>query len=187
MATLPLRRAAARASPDELPPPPNMSTGLYTPEERARRDATRWTLVQGVLAPVQFLVFLGSLALVLRYLATGEGLAWAHASIVLKTAVLYTIMVTGCVWEKVVFGRYLFAPAFFWEDVVSMGVIALHTAYLAALATGALGDRTLMVLALSAYAIYVVNAAQFLLKLRAARLQEAAARQDLPAGLEVSL
>ena len=26
------------------------SAGLYTPEERARRDATRWTLVQGLLA-----------------------------------------------------------------------------------------------------------------------------------------
>ncbi len=177
MATLPTRRAAARASPDGPTGPSTPSTGLYTPEERARRDATGWTLVQGVLAPVQFLVFLASLGMVLRYLATGEGLAWAHASIVAKTVVLYTIMVTGCIWEKVVFGRYLFAPAFFWEDVVSMGVIALHTVYLAALATGALGDRPLMALALSAYAIYVVNAAQFLLKLRAARLQEAAAAE----------
>ena len=154
--------------------PPRVSTGLYTPEERARRDATAWTWVQGVLAPVQFLVFLASLGLVLRYLATGEGLAWAHGSIVLKTLVLYTIMVTGCIWEKVVFGRYLFAPAFFWEDVFSMAVLALHTAYLVALGTGWLGDRALMGLALAAYATYVINAAQFLLKLRAARLQEAA-------------
>ena len=187
MATLPLRRAAARASPDGPAQPSNLPPGLYTPEERARRDATRWTLVQGVLAPVQFLVFLASLGLVLRYLATGDGLAWAHASIVLKTGVLYLIMVTGCVWEKVVFGRYLFAPAFFWEDVVSMGVIALHTAYLVALATGALDDRTLMALALSAYAIYAVNAAQFLLKLRAARLQEAAARLSEPAAAGAGL
>jgi len=157
------------------PRPGGKSIGLYTPEERARRDASGWTLVQGVLAPVQCLVFLASLGLVLRYLATGEGLAWAHASIVLKTVVLYTIMVTGCIWEKVVFGRYLFAPAFFWEDMVSMGVIALHTIYLAALTTGTLGDEALMGLALAAYATYVINAAQFLLKLRAARLQEAAA------------
>ncbi len=160
----------ARRANDELP------AGLYTPAERARRDASGWTLVQGVLAPVQFLVFLASLALVLRYLWTGEGLAWAHASVVVKTLVLYTIMVTGCIWEKVVFGRYLFAPAFFWEDVFSMAVLALHTAYLVALGTGALGDRALMLLALAAYATYVVNAAQFLLKLRAARLQEAAMR-----------
>jgi 3-vinyl bacteriochlorophyllide hydratase len=172
MVTFQESQAQAYATP---PRPSGMSTGLYTPEERARRDASGWTLVQGVLAPVQFLVFLASLGLVLRYLATGEGLAWAHASIVLKTVVLYTIMVTGCIWEKVVFGRYLFAPAFFWEDVVSMGVIALHTVYLAALTTGTLSDQALMSLALAAYATYVINAAQFLLKLRAARLQEAAA------------
>ena len=109
------------------------TAGLYTAEERRRRDASRWTLVQGVLAPVQFLVFLVSLGLVLRYLATGEGLAAATWSIVVKTLVLYTIMITGSIWEKEVFGRWLFAPAFFWEDVVSMLVLALHTAYLAAL------------------------------------------------------
>lgn len=143
---------------------------LYSAAERQRRDATVWTLVQGVLAPVQFLIFLVSLGLVLRFLWTGEGEGAATASVVVKTLALYTIMVTGCVWEKVVFGRYLFAPAFFWEDVVSMGVLALHTAYLAALVTGALPARELMVLALAAYATYVVNAGQFLLKLRAARL-----------------
>ena len=82
-------------------------------------------------------------------------------------------MITGAIWEKVVFGRYLFAPAFFWEDVFSMLVLALHTAYLGALATGVLGSDALLGLALAAYATYVVNAAQFILKLRAARLQGA--------------
>jgi 3-vinyl bacteriochlorophyllide hydratase len=50
---------------------------LYTPEQRAKRDATRWTVVQGVLAPVQFLVFLVSLYLVLNSLQTGEHTDWA--------------------------------------------------------------------------------------------------------------
>lgn len=154
-------------------PPTGARTPLYTEEERRRRDATRWTLVQGVLAPVQFLVFLVSLGLVLRWLATGEGFAWATASVVLKTLLLYAIMVTGCIWEKVVFGRWLFAPAFFWEDVFSMLVLALHTAYLVALYSGALGAYGQMLLALAAYAAYLINAAQFLLKLRAARLDEA--------------
>ena len=147
---------------------------LYTSEERRRRDASPWTLVQGVLAPLQFLVFLVSLALVLRTLATGAGADAAHASIVIKTLVLYAIMVTGSIWEKAVFGRYLFAPAFYWEDVFSMLVLALHTAYLAALSTGALDTRGLLVLALAAYATYLVNAGQFLLKLRAARLESPA-------------
>jgi 3-vinyl bacteriochlorophyllide hydratase len=128
--------------------------------------------VQGVLAPVQFAVFLISLVLVLRALTTGEGVAAASTSVVVKTLVLYAIMVTGSIWEKQVFGRYLFAPAFYWEDVFSMLVLALHTAYLGALYTGWLEARGQLLLALAAFATYVVNAAQFVLKLRAARLGE---------------
>ena len=145
---------------------------LYTPEERVRRDQTPWTVVQGVLAPIQFLVFVVSTILVIRFLATGLGQEMATASIVFKTFLLYTIMVTGCVWEKVVFGKYLFAAAFFWEDVFIMLVLALHTAYLVALWGQWLTVVQLMVLALLAYLAYVINATQFLLKLRAARLQQ---------------
>lgn len=143
---------------------------LYTPDQRRRRDATRWTLVQGILAPVQFLIFAISLVLVVRALATGRGVEVATGSVVVKTVALYAIMITGSVWEKVVFGRWLFAPAFFWEDVLSMLVLALHTAYIVALLTHGLQPRALLVLALAAYATYVVNAAQYVLKLRAARL-----------------
>lgn len=144
---------------------------LYTEEQRRRRDASRWTLIQGVLAPVQFLAFLVSLGLVLRFLATGEGFALATISVLIKTLLLYTIMVTGSLWEKDVFGQYLFAPAFYWEDWVSMIVIALHTAYVLAFAFGGLDSRAQMMLALMAYLAYLVNAGQFLWKLRAARLQ----------------
>lgn len=143
---------------------------LYTAEERARRDATRWTLVQGILAPLQFLAFAISLGLVLRYLATGEGYLAATVSIIVKTGFLYLIMVTGAIWEKVVFGQYLLAPAFFWEDVFSFAVIALHSAYILALWANFLSPQGLMVLALAAYAAYAINAAQFLRKLRLARL-----------------
>lgn len=147
--------------------------GLYTEAERQRRDSSRWTMVQAVLAPLQFVIFLVSLGLVIRTLLTGEGAFAAHISILMKTFALYTIMVTGSLWEKDVFGQYLFAPAFFWEDVVSFVVIALHTLYLAGLIIGLLSDTQLFFITLAAYATYVVNAAQFLLKLRAARLQGA--------------
>jgi 3-vinyl bacteriochlorophyllide hydratase len=157
-------RAQSMTDPTAGRPP------LYSPEERRRRDASAWTWVQGVLAPVQFIACAVSLFFVLRYLATGEGLFAASVSFVIKTALLYTIMVTGSVWEKVVFDRWLFAPAFFWEDVVSMLVLALHTACLVAMFTGWLDARSQMLLALAAYTSYVINAAQFLLKLRAARL-----------------
>jgi 3-vinyl bacteriochlorophyllide hydratase len=159
--------------PQELQPAPRP---LYTPEERRRRDASRWTLVQGILAPLQLLAFLVSVWLVLRYLSTGTGETAATVSIVVKTMFLYAIMYTGALWERDVFGVYLFAPSFYWEDVVSMLVIALHTAYLVALVSGALTVRGQMLLALAAYFTYVVNALQFFLKLRAARRQGPAPR-----------
>jgi 3-vinyl bacteriochlorophyllide hydratase len=146
------------------------SRKLYSVDERARRDATIWTLVQGILAPIQFVVFLVSLALVGRFLITGAGYDLATYSIIAKTAVLLTIMVTGAIWEKVVFGQYLFAPAFFWEDVVSFLVIALHLAYVAALIQEVPAVQQMWI-ALAAYAAYVINAAQFLYKLRQARLE----------------
>lgn len=143
---------------------------LYTTEQRRRRDASPWTIVQGVLAPLQFLVFLISVGLIVRYLMTGQGIDAANISVVAKTLLLYTIMITGSIWEKDVFGRWLFADAFFWEDMVSMLVLALHTAYILCLFYGLLSSTELMILALAAYATYAVNAGQFILKLRAARL-----------------
>ncbi len=158
------------ASGDVSRSTPALRQPLYSPEEKRRRDESPWTLVQGILAPLQFLVFLISLGLVLRYLATGEGLWIATCSIVIKTILLYTIMITGSIWEKVVFGRYLFAHAFFWEDVFSMLVMALHTAYLAAIIWDIGSPTQQMLVILAAYASYAINATQFLLKLRAARL-----------------
>jgi 3-vinyl bacteriochlorophyllide hydratase len=149
----------------------NPARPLYSPAELARRDASRWTAVQGVLAIVQFAVFLVSAVLVLRYLASGHGQLAATLSVVAKTLTLYAIMVTGSIWEKDVFGRYLFARPFFWEDVLSLLVMALHTAYLVVLAFGWLTTRAQFFLALTAYLVYVVNAGQFLFKLRLARLQ----------------
>ena len=151
-----------------------ISAGLYSPEERVRRDNTIWTPVQGFLAAFQFIVFAVSVCLITRFLVTGEGEMLAVWSVVFKTLVLYTIMVTGSIWEKVVFDKWLFAKSFFWEDVFSFLVLALHTAYLWSLYEGDMSRREQMWLALAAYAAYAVNAAQFLLKLKAARIQERA-------------
>ena len=156
-----------RGSRDATPP-------LYTPAERARRDASPWTLVQGILAPVQFAIFLVSLVLVLRCLVTGEGAWAADTSVLAKTAALYAIMITGSIWEKDVFGKWLFVPAFFWEDVFSMLVLALHTTYVVMLFGGIGTLEQRLGVALAGYAAYAINATQFLLKLRAARLQAAA-------------
>ncbi|WP_081853294.1 2-vinyl bacteriochlorophyllide hydratase [Erythrobacter longus] len=174
-----------------ISPPPNAnlaraqesndhrSTGsLYSPEERQRRDDSVWTVVQGVLAPLQFLVFIISLGLVLRTLSSGEGAFAADVSIIVKTLILYTIMITGSIWEKVVFGKWLFAESFFWEDVFSMLVLALHTAYLVML-FGAIGTvEQRLGVALAGYAAYVINAGQFLWKLRQARLQGSTPQEE---------
>ena len=145
---------------------------LYSADERRRRDASPWTLVQAWLAPLQFLAFAVSLFLVVRYLYDAQGLAAATLSVLIKTALLYAIMITGSLWERDVFGKYLFAHAFFWEDVVSMLVIALHSAYVVSLLCHWRSARALMLLALAAYASYAINATQFLIKFRAARRRD---------------
>lgn len=160
---------------------PQAKTSLYTREERARRDASPWTVVQAILAPLQFLAFAVSLALVVRYLTTGHGYEVATASILIKTALLYLIMITGSIWEKDVFGKYLFAKPFFWEDVFSMLVLGLQTTYLVALLTGWGTPAQQMEIAIAAYAAYVINAGQFLLKLRQARLES-----ESPASIPVT-
>lgn len=148
-----------------------MTAPLYTPDQRKRRDASPWTMVQAVLAPIQFLIFLASLWLVVAYLLTGDGFVAATISVVVKTLALYAIMIAGAIWEKDVYGRYLFAPAFFWEDALSMIVLALHSAYIAAVLFSLGSPRAQMLLALAAYGTYVVNAGQYLWKLRRARLE----------------
>ena len=155
---------------------------LYSSEERVRRDRSPWTLVQGVLAPIQFAVFAVSLFLVLRYFFTGKDYEVATGSILVKTFLLYTIMITGAIWEKDIFGQWLFARAFFWEDVFSILVLVLQTAYVGALLLGWGSPRQQMMIAIAAYAAYIVNATQFLLKLRAARL-EAAGHSAVPPGI----
>ncbi len=86
---------------------------LYTPSQRIIRDRTVWTKVQGILAPLQFAVCIISLFLVVRYLSTGEGYYVATVSIIIKSFLLFLIMITGAIWEKVVFGQFLFA-----EDIL---------------------------------------------------------------------
>ncbi len=148
-----------------------MPVALYTETQRKRRDESPWTLAQGILAPVQFLIFGVSLFLVIRFLQTGEGQAAAEASVVVKTGALYAIMITGSIWEKAVFDEWLFAKAFFWEDVFSMLVLALHTGYLVMLFSNLGTPQDRMYVALAGYAAYIINAVQFLYKLRMARLQ----------------
>jgi 3-vinyl bacteriochlorophyllide hydratase len=78
-------------------------------------------------------------------------------------------MITGAIWEKVVFDQFLFAEAFFWEDIVSFFVIFFHGLYLYVLLSGDFAPTSQMSVALFAYFLYFINAFQFLRKLRLAR------------------
>ena len=149
---------------------PIVKKQLYSSDQRKRRDESIWTTVQGILAPVQFIVFLVSVYFIVVFLLTGDGYREAASSVVIKTIVLLTIMVTGAIWEKAVFGRYLLAPAFFWEDVVSFFVIAFHIAYVFVLAANVFSSKTQIVIAVIAYILYLINAIQFLVKFRSARI-----------------
>ena len=144
---------------------------LYNEEERIRRDSTKWTLVQGVLAPLQFVVFLVSLAFVVNYLLYGTYESAASVSVVMKTFILCLIMITGSIWEKAVFDKYLFAKPFYWEDVVSIVVVFLHLLYLFVYYFNLLSIEKQLYVALLAYFAYVVNAVQFLFKFKQARDQ----------------
>lgn len=142
---------------------------MYTPEQLARRDASLWTRVQVILAPIQFLAFLVSFGLVARFLATGQGYAIASVSVLVKIALLWAITITGMIWEKEIFGHYFLAREFFWEDVGNAVAMITHNLYF--LARGLhWSDRAVMTLMLLAYCTYLVNCAQFVLKgIRAGR------------------
>lgn len=151
---------------------------IYTPEQLARRDSSKWTRVQMILAPIQFLAFLISFGLVARYLATGQGYAAANLSVLIKIGLLWAITITGMIWEKEIFGHYFLAREFFWEDVGNALAMATHNLYFLAIGLG-WPQRAVMTLMLLAYCTYLVNCAQFVLKgIRAGR-QRRAQRQSV--------
>jgi 3-vinyl bacteriochlorophyllide hydratase len=146
---------------------------IYTPEQLARRDRSKWTRVQVILAPIQFLAFLISFGLVARYLATGHGYAAANISVLVKIGLLWAITITGMIWEKEIFGHYFLAREFFWEDVGNAVAMVTHNLYFLAIGLG-WPQRAVMTLMLLAYCTYLINCAQFVLKgIRAGRQRRA--------------
>ncbi len=158
---------------------PDMS---YTPEQLERRNRSFWTPVQAVGALVQFLTFVASLILVIRFLTTGRGYEIATVVNVAKVLMLYFMTVTGMAWEDEVFGRMFMAKAFFWEDAGNLLSLAGNTAYLVALFAG-VDHRTQMWVMCIALATYVVNFVQFALRgVRSARQKRARAVATIAAG-----
>jgi 3-vinyl bacteriochlorophyllide hydratase len=155
---------------------------VYTPEQLARREASPWTRVQIILAPIQFLAFLISFFLVVRYLLTGEGYLIATVSVWIKIALIWAITITGMFWEKDVFGHYFMAREFFWEDLGNLIAILTHNAYFVAQWLG-WDDRAVMWVMVFAYTTYLFNAGQFIVKgIQSARYRRALQQQTLEPG-----
>jgi 3-vinyl bacteriochlorophyllide hydratase len=138
----------------------------YTPDQLARRNASVWTKVQAILAPIQFVMFLTGLTV--TYLYKSDILIhdfyWITFFVTLKTLMLVLIFVTGGFFELEVFGQFAFAHEFFWEDFGSAIAMIVHISYFVLFFIG-LDENTLIWTALLAYLSYLVNAAQFVIRL----------------------
>ena len=138
----------------------------YTPEQLQKRNASVWTKVQGILAPIQFLIFLAGLTV--TYLYTKQigitDFGWVTFFVTLKTFMLVLIFVTGGFFEQEVFGAFAFAPEFFWEDFGSAIAMVVHITYFILFYMG-LDKEILIWSALFAYLSYLINAAQLLIRL----------------------
>jgi 3-vinyl bacteriochlorophyllide hydratase len=142
---------------------------IYTAEQRAKRDNSVWTKVQAILGPIQFVAFIVSFGLVMRYLATGEGYTLATVSVLIKIALLWAITITGMIWEKEIYGHWFLAPQFFWEDIGNAVAIVSHNLYFFAVMAG-WSERAVMTLMMVAYCTYLINCTQFIVKgIRAGR------------------
>jgi 3-vinyl bacteriochlorophyllide hydratase len=156
---------------------------MYTPEQLRRREASRWTRVQIILAPIQFVAFIISFALVIRYLMTGEGYWIATISIWIKIALIWALTITGMLWEHDMFDHYFMAREFFWEDLGNLIAIITHNLYFVARWLGA-SNQTVMWVMVFAYVTYLFNAGQFVARgIRAARQRRALAMQAVSPGM----
>ncbi|MCB0062978.1 MAG: 2-vinyl bacteriochlorophyllide hydratase [Caldilineaceae bacterium] len=147
---------------------------MYSAEQLELRNKSKWTKVQVILAPIQFLAFLISLGLVIRYLWTGEGYLLANISVLIKIGLLWLITITGAIWEKEIFGHWFLAPQFFWEDMGNAVAMLMHNLYFLAVWL-AWSERAIMTLMLVAYISYLVNCAQFVARGLSGRRQRLAA------------
>lgn len=137
----------------------------YTPEQLRMRNRSVWTKVQIFLAPIQFVVFIvGFILTYLYYVGEIQNFDVVTYAIVVKTIFIVVLFVTGAFFEKEIFGKWVYAPEFFWEDVGSTIAVAVHFLYFI-LAAFQFSKEALIWCAFAAYFSYVVNAAQYLIRL----------------------
>ncbi|NTV07643.1 MAG: 2-vinyl bacteriochlorophyllide hydratase [Chlorobium limicola] len=138
----------------------------YTPEQLAKRNASVWTEIQILLAPVQFMIFLTGIGLNALYASNPASIDffWISVAILFKTLFFVILFITGMFFEKDLFGKWVFSKEFFWEDVGSSVATFFHFLYFV-LAWKGYPDGTLVIWATVAYSSYIINAVQYLVRI----------------------
>ncbi len=151
----------------------------YTPEQLAKRNASVWTDIQIILAPIQFLLFVAGLTTTLFY-ANGflvEGFYWVSIAILFKTLFFALLFTTGMFFEKEIFDQWVYSPEFLWEDIGSTVAAFFHLLYFFLAYFNA--DREVLIWdAYLAYLTYVLNALQYLTRIILEKLNERKLRID---------
>ncbi|MGB0131783.1 2-vinyl bacteriochlorophyllide hydratase [Chlorobium sp.] len=145
----------------------------YTPEQLAKRNASIWTDIQIILAPIQFLVFVTGVSVTVLYL---NGLFisnfyWVSVAILFKTLFFALLFITGMFFEKEIFNKWVYSKEFLWEDIGSTVAAAFHLLYFVMAYLG-YSDDVLVWEAFLAYFTYIINALQYLVRIILEKLNE---------------
>jgi 3-vinyl bacteriochlorophyllide hydratase len=138
----------------------------YTPEQLAKRNASVWTELQIILAPIQFIIFLIGVTLNTLY-ANNIGhidFFWISLAILFKTLFFAILFLTGMYFEKEIFDKWVYSPEFLWEDIGSTVAAFFHLLYFV-LAWMGYPEKLLVMEAYIAYLTYVINALQYLVRI----------------------
>lgn len=82
----------------------------YTPEQLAKRNASVWTDIQTILAPLQFFIFLGGVTLntLFYFDLAGIDFYWISVAILFKTIFFAIPFITGMFFEKEIFDQRVY-------------------------------------------------------------------------------
>ncbi|UZJ41249.1 2-vinyl bacteriochlorophyllide hydratase [Prosthecochloris sp. SCSIO W1101] len=145
----------------------------YTPEQLEKRNASVWTDIQLILAPIQFFVFLIGVILTFLYAQNDQifSFYWVSIAILFKTLLFGLLLVTGAYFEKEIFDTWIYGKEFLWEDVGSTVAAFFHLLYFVMAYMG-YSENVLIWEAFLAYFTYVVNALQYLVRIILEKLNE---------------
>jgi 3-vinyl bacteriochlorophyllide hydratase len=138
----------------------------YTPEQLAMRNASVWTEIQVILAPVQFLIFIAGVTITVLF-ANGilvNGFYWVSLAILFKTLFFAVLFITGMFFEKEIFNQWVYSRDFLWEDIGSTVAAVFHLLYFVMAYLG-YSQEVLIREAFLAYLSYLLNAMQYLMRI----------------------